>query len=225
MHSIIKSTFKIAVAIGFFVLPVNDAFAQSAGNNFGGNISMGSNGPVASFGTSLPGTTSVFGGNQGFSGPTQNSGFQFSNVTDTGNRAVGGPLGPQGQRTQGYGFGVGSGFFGPSGTGARNSQGATGAQSRESITTQGNHYGNNQKTNRLQGWQRNGGVYQETNLLSNDRSASNIFAQQAVPSGEHDYGFRTGAGAWGGTASQFLRSGWYLPPTSTSSLDIDIVDK
>lgn len=206
MQSLIRKTldvFAVTVAIaGFAVLTSNAAIAQSAS----GSIQMGQNGPFATFSSSTP-----LGSQSRYLGPTQNRGFGFSSV-DQGSRAAGAPIGPQGQRGQGYGFGAGSGGS------AMSSQGATGVQSRESLTTMGNYYGNNQQTNQQQQWIRPGREFQETNILS-----ENSTDLRPVPSADWNFGFQGGARGFGGTV-QGLRRGWLLPPTSTASFDGNIVD-
>lgn len=208
MHSLFKSTLQYAFVVGFMATCAGSAQAQSANFLPSGSIQMGTNGPVATFsGPSILGNS-----NNGFAGSTQNSGFGFSPV-DTGSRALGAPMGPQGQRGQGYGYGAGS-----SGS-AMSSQGATGDQSRESITTQGNYYGNNQGTGQQQRWIRGSRNKQETNILSQ----SSVFSQP-VPSASFNLGFQGGAQGFGGVV-RGLGRGWVLPPTSTASVDLDIVDK
>ena len=202
MHSFLKSTFKFAVVVSFFALPVNSAQAQSSSNFLpSGNISMTNSGPVATFNTGPVGA-SLLGGNQNIA-PTQNSGFQFNPTSNNSNSAFGGPLGAGGQ-----GFGGGSA--------ASQSQGATGLQSRESARTWGNQYGGVDNTNAQRQW---GNTTQETNLLS-----TGSVNPMPYPSASHDYGFSSGLRGWGGTIMGGLRRGWYLPPTSTSAVDLNIVD-
>ncbi|MCA9817280.1 MAG: hypothetical protein R3C24_08560 [Cyanobacteriota/Melainabacteria group bacterium] len=213
MLSHFKTTFKLSLlaasVVGFMVSMAGDARAQSAGFLPSGSIQMGQNGPVATFQNS-----SLLGGQSTVIAPRQNLGFGFSPV-DSGSRAAGIPTGPQGQGGVGYSFGVGSGGN------AMSSQGDTGVQSRESITTQGKWYGDAGKTAPQQGWMSNrGATYQETNLLSQPVRA----LAQPIPSNSHNYGFQGGARGWGGTVYNGIRRGWILPPTSTTAVDLDIVD-
>ncbi len=197
------NVFAAAVAVtGLSVLTSGAALAQSASSS----IQMGQNGPYATFSSSTP-----LGSQRGFVGPTQNRGFGFSSV-DQGSRAAAAPVGPQGQRGQGYGFGAGGGGN------AMTSQGNPGVQSRESLTTIGNYYGNVNSTNQQQRWIRPGREFQETNILS-----ENSTDLRPVPSGDWNFGFQNGVRGFGGTIRGLSR-GWTLPPTSTGSFDGNIVD-
>lgn len=211
MLSHLKTTFKLSLlaasVVGFMVIQAGDARAQSSGFLPSGSIQMGQNGPVATFQNS-----SLLGGQRSVIAPRQNAGFGFSPV-DSGSRAAGIPTGPQGQGGVGYGFGEGSGGS------AMSSQGATGVQSRESITTQGKWYGDAGETAPQQGWMR-GNTTQETNILSQPVSA----LANPVPSNSFNFGFQGGVRGWGGTVYNGIRRGWILPPTSTTSVDLNIVD-
>jgi len=228
-----KSSLSVLFAVGFFASVAAPASAQLEG----GNIRMGANGPVGSFNTGLGnfnvgsnGATGSFTtgalngrfnigsgggnvntnlGNFGFDMPGGQSGIVSSPTQGGVNYGANGGIGPQGQAPGGYSTGIGS--FGS----AASSQAVMGDRSNESLTTNTKFQGDSGRTQR-----NNNTIYerQETNLLS-----TFSFDPSAVPSGSFDYGFRTGAGAWAGTAAGAIRRGWYLPPTSTGSLDINTV--
>lgn len=230
MLSFLKSTFKISVALGFFVLPMDAAIAQSAGFLPGGNISIGSNGPVANFNTGPVGN-SVLGGNGSVRVSPQGSGFRFNANSIAGNRSVSGPIGNGSQGFQssqnGSGFFGGgpssnSGFFGGgrSGQGAGTglpTQGDMGVVNRESIRTQGRWNGDSRRTDNRNGWKSFG-----ENVTSTLGTAMDSVDMRNFPSATESLGFRGGAAGWATTI--LGRNGRRLPPTSTSSVDLNIVE-
>jgi hypothetical protein len=230
-----KSSLSVLFAVGCIVSTASTASAQ--GFLDGGNIRMGSNGPVGSFNTGLGnfnvngngvsaavttgaingrinvGTDGVYAntnaGSFGFSMPGGNNDGRVSSPTQGGvNMGNSTGMGPQGQMVGGFNGGVGS--FGS----AYSSQGATGDQQHQSDTTNTKFQGNSRYTRK-----NNSAIFerQRTNLLS-----TFSFDQSSVPSGSFDYGFQTGAASWMGTARGAL-NGWYLPRTSTGSFDGNIV--
>jgi|AGTN01.1.fsa_nt_gi hypothetical protein len=141
--------------------------------------------------------------------------------TDFGPGVNQGAFGPQGQAPGGYATGAGSGGS------AFSSAGATGVQSRESGTT------NNARRMDARPTNRNSAVYetQEQNLLS-----TFSVDPSSYPSGMYDYGFPSGRGILGTIQGALqgrapgpngsvidIRRGWYLPQTSTGSVDINTV--
>lgn len=141
--------------------------------------------------------------------------------TDSGPLAGQGAFGPHGQAPGGYSTGAGSGGS------AFSSAGATGVQSRESGTT------NNARRMDALPTGRNSAVFetQEQNLLS-----TFSVDPSSYPSGMFDYGFPSGQGALGTIQGALqgrapgpngsvidIRRGWYLPQTSTGSVDINTV--
>lgn len=227
--NLFKSSLSVLFAVGFVASTATAASAQSFD---GGSIRMGANGPQGSFGTGIGNfnvngsgasttfTTGAINGrlNVGTNGVSANTsvgsfGFSMPGGNDTGSSTEGGArigqggggYGPQGQVVGGYtGGGIGSG-----GT-VYSSQGTPGDRSHTSMTTNTKFQGNTGYTGK-----NNEAIFerQQTNLLSTFSTDPS-----SVPSGSFDYGFRTGAGSWLGTARGALR-GWYLPRTSTGSFD------
>lgn len=100
------------------------------------------------------------------------------------------------------------------------SQGKEGDVGRTTDFTRGKYYGNSQIT-KPQYESTKGDLvvkeYNDINLLSNYS-----FDNSAVPSGSFNYGF-TGSGDVSQMGAKYVGNGWYLPKTSTGSLDINIV--
>lgn len=181
-----------------------------------GDMAGAPGGVVGGFSGANPGQQGGVVGGYGGSFP-QGNGMG----TDSGPLAGRGAFGPQGQAPGGYATGAGSG-----GT-AFSSAGATGVQSRESGTT------NNARMTDSRYTDQNSAVYetQEQNLLSTFSVDPSSF-----PSGMFDYGFPSGRGILGTIQGALqgrapgpngsvidIRRGWYLPQTSTGSVDINTV--
>lgn len=228
-----SQSLSVLFALGILFSTANTASAQLEG----GNIRMGPNGPQGSFNTGI-GNLNVGGngangsfttgalngrfnvgpgggnvntnlGSFGFNMPGGSSGIVTSPTQGGVNYGAGGGVGPQGQVPGGYNSGIGS--FGS----AYSSQAVMGDRVHDSDTTNTKFQGNSRQTRR-----QNNAIFERTrnNLLS-----TFSVDPTSYPSGSFDYGFPTGAGAWSGTARGVFTRGWALPPTSTSSVDINIV--
>ena len=201
---------QVGTGVGSFTAGPNGFSGGFSGNGFG--VSGGSfNG--GGYGNVNVGSGGTFAGGSFNTGNTGGSNFGFdvggNNATSTPNMMsdVNG-VGPQGQTAMGSQTGVD-----PT-SGVANSQGATGQQvGNTSNQTLGNWYGKSQKTHK------NNTQLQE---VSRYNLLSNFSVNPApVPSGSFSYGFTGGGYSTMGT--QYLMNGWYLPPTSTSSNDLNIV--
>jgi len=106
------------------------------------------------------------------------------------------------------------------GSPATASQGKEGDVGRTTDYTRGKYYGNSQTTS--QQFQNSKGEavvkeYNDINLLSNYS-----FDNSAVPSGTYSFGFN-GSGSPSQMGAKYVGNGWYLPKTSTGSVDLNIV--
>ena len=107
-----------------------------------------------------------------------------------------------------------------SGGNAMSSQ-ETPGQSRESITTQGKWYGDGKTAPQQRMDEQPRCDLSKRRWLSQPVRA----LAQPIPSNSHNYGFQGGARGWGGTwFINGIRRGWILPPTSTTAVDLGIVD-
>lgn len=100
------------------------------------------------------------------------------------------------------------------------SQGKPGDTQRSSDFSRGNYYGNTMTTSAQYQTTKGDDVvkeYNDINLLSNYS-----FDNSAVPSGSYSFGF-TGSGELSNMGAQYGGKGWYLPKTSTGSVDLNIV--
>jgi hypothetical protein len=114
----------------------------------------------------------------------------------------------------------GSSFGFDEGSPATASQGKEGDVGRTTDFTRGKYYGNSQTTTPQYQTTKGDAVvkeYNDINLLSNYS-----FDNSAVPSGSSNLGF-TGNGGVSNKGSQYVGNGWYLPTTSTGSVDLNIV--
>lgn len=100
------------------------------------------------------------------------------------------------------------------------SQGKEGDVGRTTDFTRGKYYGNSQTTGAQYQTSKGDEVvkeYNDINLLSNYS-----FDNSAVPSGSFNYGFN-GSGDVSQMGAKYVGNGWYLPKTSTGSVDLNIV--
>ncbi|MBP7864046.1 hypothetical protein KA183_20340 [bacterium] len=114
----------------------------------------------------------------------------------------------------------GSSFGFDEGSPATASQGKEGDVGRTTDFTRGKYYGNSQTTTPQYQTTKGDAVvkeYNDINLLSNYS-----FDNSAVPSGSFSFGFN-GSGNVSQMGSKYVGNGWYLPKTSTGSVDLNIV--
>lgn len=114
----------------------------------------------------------------------------------------------------------GSSFGFDEGSPATASQGKEGDVGRTTDFTRGKYYGNSQTTTPQYQSTKGDAVvkeYNDINLLSNYS-----FDNSAVPSGSFTYGFN-GSGDPSQMGAKYVGNGWYLPKTSTGSVDLNIV--
>lgn len=217
MKKLLIPSIALAIALSMQASPSSaQSFLGDGGINMGPNGATGvfNGGMVGPGGASANFSTGVIG-NGGVPGASSTNfnfdmggagGGPFSGSPDQG--ITSGAIGPGGQRVQGYGNGIGS--YGN----AYSSQAVMGDRSHQSGRTNTNYQGNTGRTR-----QNNNTLYETTryNLLSNGS-----FDLSGVPSGSYKYGFKNGSGLANG-GMQLLRRGWILPPTSTSSVDLNTV--
>ncbi len=106
------------------------------------------------------------------------------------------------------------------GSPATQSAGNPGDTGRTTDFSRGNYYGNTMTTSAQYQTTKGEDVvkeYNDINLLSNYS-----FDNSAVPSGSYSFGF-TGSGELSDKGAQYGGNGWYLPKTSTGSVDLNIV--
>lgn len=114
----------------------------------------------------------------------------------------------------------GSSFGFDEGSPATASQGKEGDVGRTTDFTRGKYYGNSQVTKPQYESTKGEAVvkeYNDINLLSNYS-----FDNSAVPSGSFSFGFN-GSGDPSQMGAKYVGNGWYLPKTSTGSVDLNIV--